>query len=80
MVNWLLKKTRDPVSEINKEEYEALAAKDSVSIVYHGDFASAEGNEVLNKIAMADDYNSISIFIQLIIGEKILAKMQELLK
>lgn len=63
MVNWLLKKTRDPVSEINKEEYEALAAKDSVSIVYHGDFASAEGNEVLNKIAMADDYNSISIFI-----------------
>ena len=41
MVNWLLKKTRDPVSEITSEQYEGLAASGSVSIVYHGDFTSA---------------------------------------
>ena len=60
MTNWLLKKTRDPVSEITTEQYEALAASGSVSIVYHGDFKSAENaGEILNKIAISDDYNSI---------------------
>ena len=58
MLNWLLKKTRDPVSEIDAEKYATLAASGAVSIVYHGDFASAESAEILNKIAAADDYNS----------------------
>lgn len=59
MLNWLLKKTRDPVVQIEKEGYEKLASSDSVSIVYHGDFSTAEGANVFNQIALADDYNSI---------------------
>lgn len=58
MVNWLLKKTRDPITEINKEQYEALASSGTVSVVYHGDFASAEGSDILTKIAVGDDYNT----------------------
>lgn len=58
MINWLLKKTRDPVSEIDAEKYATLASSGAVSVVYHGDFANAEGAEILNKIAAADDYNT----------------------
>lgn len=58
MLNWLLKKTRDPVTEINAEKYAQLAQEGGVSVVYHGDFASAEGAQTLNSIAAADDYNS----------------------
>ena len=58
MLNWLLKKTRDPVVQIDKEAYEKLASASSVSIVYHGDFSSAEGASILNELALADDYNS----------------------
>lgn len=61
MVNWLLKKTRDPVVEITQEQYEALASTAAASIVYHGDFAAAENAGILNTIALADDYNSITL-------------------
>lgn len=63
MVNWLLKKTRDPVSQIDKEQYEALASKGGVTVVYHGDFSACENANILNKIAVADDYNSIILII-----------------
>lgn len=58
MVNWLLKKTRDPVVQIDKDAYEKLSASERISIVYHGDFQSAEGASVLTQIAAADDYNT----------------------
>lgn len=63
MLNWLLKKTRDPVTEINAEVYAGLAEKGGVSIVYHGDFSSAEGAQTLSTIAVGDDYNSKKIII-----------------
>ena len=58
MLNWLLKKTRDPVTEIDAEKYGQLAQEGGVAIVYHGDFANAEGAQILSTIATADDYNS----------------------
>lgn len=58
MVNWLLKKTRDPVVQIDKEQYEKLQAAEGVSIVYHGDYSTAENSAVLKAIALGDDYNS----------------------
>lgn len=58
MLNWLLKKTRDPVTEIDAEKYAQLAQEGGVSIVYHGDFTSAEGAQTLATLAAADDYNS----------------------
>lgn len=57
MVNWLLKKTRDPVTELTKEQYEALSSE-SVSIVYHGDLSAVENAQILTNIAMKDDYNT----------------------
>ena len=63
MLNWLLKKTRDPVTEIDSYTYHGLAQKEGVSIVYHGDFASAKGAQTLNTIAVGDDYNSKKIII-----------------
>ena len=69
MVNWLLKKTRDPVVQIDKEGYEKLAAAGSVAFVFHGDLSTNAEAHVLNQIAMADDYNSIHHLIQPTIGE-----------
>ena len=76
MMNWVLKK-EDPVRKIDKEAYEKLASPDSVSIVYHGDFPSAEGNLILAEIALADEYNCKDMIIQLIIGELILVRKLE---
>lgn len=63
MLNWLLKKTRDPVTQIDAEKYASLASESGVSVVYHGDFANAEGAQVLNAIAIGDDYNSTFFII-----------------
>lgn len=39
MVNWLLKRTRDPVSQITAEKYAELEKSKGVNVVYHGDFS-----------------------------------------
>lgn len=36
MVNWLTKKTRDPLVPADQALYEQLSTQDKVSIVYHG--------------------------------------------
>jgi hypothetical protein len=59
MISWLTKRTRDPISEINAEAYAKLSEEKTTSVVYHGDISSAAGAEILNKLAIADDYNSI---------------------
>lgn len=59
MVNWLLKRTRDPVSQIDAEKYQALSGGKGVSIVYHGDFTTAKDASILSKYALADDFNGI---------------------
>ncbi len=58
MVNWLVKRTRDPVSEIDASRYQELQQGKGVSVIYHGDFAKADGAEILRQYATADDYNS----------------------
>ena len=63
MLNWLTKKTRDPVTQIDADKYAALASEGGVSVVYHGDFTSAEGAQTFNVLALADDYNSTSFVI-----------------
>lgn len=40
MVNWLSKKTRDPVVAIESSGLEALSSNGKVNIVYHGDINS----------------------------------------
>ncbi len=40
MVNWLSKKTRDPLVPADQATYEKLQSEDKVSIVYHGDASS----------------------------------------
>lgn len=57
MLNWLTKKTREPVSEITAEAYATLSSE-GTSVVYHGDFSSASGASILSDIAIADDYNN----------------------
>lgn len=56
-MNWLLKKTRDPLVQVDQAAYEKLQTEDKVSIVFHGDASSAEG-QIVSKLAVADDYNS----------------------
>ncbi len=43
MFNWLVKRTREPVSQITAEKYKELADAQGVSVVYHGDLSKAEG-------------------------------------
>ena len=57
MVNWLSKKTRDPVVAITTDELEGLASNGKVNIVYHGDINSENGQIVAN-LAKVDDFNS----------------------
>jgi thioredoxin-like negative regulator of GroEL len=65
LINWLLKKTRDPLVPIDQAGYEKLQTEDKVSIVFHGDASSTQG-QLVSKIAVADDYNSKKLIIQLI--------------
>lgn len=65
MLNWLLKRTREPLTQINAEQYEALASQSGVSIVYHGDIATSEQAETLKSLAIADDYNSKFVIMKL---------------
>lgn len=58
MVNWLSKKTRDPVTAISLAEIEALSGNNKINIVYHGDISSENG-QILANLAVADDYNGI---------------------
>ena len=60
-MNWLLKKTRDPLVPIDQAAYEKLQSDDKVSIVFHGDASSAEG-QIISKLAVADDFNSKKIY------------------
>lgn len=57
MLNWLLKKTRDPVVEISGEALAELKNSEKVSVVFYGSLDSPEG-ESIKQIAIADDYNS----------------------
>ena len=57
LLNWLLKKTRDPLVPVDEAGYEKLKSEDKISIVFHGDASSAEG-QIVSKLAVADDYNS----------------------
>ena len=67
MINWLLKKTRDPIVQIDKDAYEKLQ-ESGISIVYHGDINGAENAALLNQMAIADDYNSTSsVYISLLL-------------
>lgn len=59
MVNWLSKKTRDPVVAITADQLAGLAADGKVNIVFHGDITSQQGSSI-SAIAVADDYNSTS--------------------
>jgi hypothetical protein len=69
MLGWLLKRTRDPVSQIDAAQYEKLQSEQSTSVIYHGDFSTAQGAEILTKIAIGDDYNSIFfIYLRLLLG------------
>jgi thioredoxin-like negative regulator of GroEL len=62
LINWLLKKTRDPLVPIDQAGYEKLQTEDKVSIVFHGDASSTQG-QLVSKIAVADDYNSKKLII-----------------
>ena len=62
LVNWLLKKTRDPLVPTDQSGYEKIKAEEKVAIVFHGD-ASSEQGKVVAKLAMADDYNSTSFML-----------------
>ena len=55
------KKTRDPLVPVTQAEYEKLQTEEKVSIVFHGDAKSAQG-EIVSKLAVADDYNSNTLF------------------
>jgi thioredoxin-like negative regulator of GroEL len=57
LVNWLSKKTRDPVVAVDQAGYEKLQSEDKVSIVFHGDIKSTQG-QIVSKLAVADDFNS----------------------
>lgn len=57
MVNWLSKKTRDPVLPITPEQLEDLTTNGKVNIVFHGDLASESGQIIAN-LAKVDDFNS----------------------
>lgn len=76
MVNWLKKRVTDPVTELSKEEYEKLQDDDNdkVCVVFEGDIESESGKLFKNQ-AVKDDYNSISILIQLIsMSKKLIMK------
>lgn len=62
LVNWLLKKTRDPLVPLDQAGYDNLQTEEKVSIVFHGDASSTEG-QIVAKLAVADDYNSKKIII-----------------
>ena len=61
LLNWLLKKTRDPLVPVDEAGYEKLKSDDKVSIVFHGDASSAEG-QIVSKLAVADDFNSKKLY------------------
>ena len=56
-MNWLLKKTRDPLVPIDQAAYEKIQTEGKVSVVFHGDASSAQG-QIVSKLAIADDFNS----------------------
>ncbi len=57
MLNWLLKKTRDPLVSIDQAAYEKLQSEDKIAIVFHGE-ASSDAGKKIAKLAVADDFNS----------------------
>lgn len=61
LVNWLLKKTRDPLVPIDQAAYEKLASDSKVAVVFHGD-ANSEQGKIVSKLAISDDYNSNCMF------------------
>jgi len=63
MINWLVKRTRDPVSQIDAEKYKELSEAKGVSIVYHGDFKADKQATILSTYALADDFNSKNRYI-----------------
>jgi thioredoxin-like negative regulator of GroEL len=59
MVNWLTKKTRPAVVEIEASQLDDLASNGKVNVVLHGEIDSEQG-KLLQEIATADDYNCIN--------------------
>ncbi len=49
---------------VDEAAYEKLQTEDKVSIVFHGDASSTEG-QLVSKLAVADDHNSNKSLIQL---------------
>lgn len=56
LVNWLLKKTRDPLVPIDQAAYEKIQTEGKVAVVFHGDASSDQG-QIVSKLAIADDFN-----------------------
>jgi len=77
MVNWLNKKTRPAVTELEASQLGELSTNGKVNIVFHGDVANHEHGNLFKELATADDYNSIFAFIKLITAFKELNKLQE---
>ena len=63
MVNWLLKKTRDPVVTLEADKLDSLD-DGKVNFVFFGDLSSEQGS-AFSSIAAADDYNSTILLIKL---------------
>ena len=59
MVNWLLKKTRPAVTEVEASALSEIASNGKVSIVIHG-----ETTPGFEQLAVLDDYNSTFYMIQ----------------
>ena len=77
MVNWLNKKTRPAVTELEASQLEELSTNGKINIVFHGDIASHEHGNLFKELATADDYNSIFTFIKPITASKELNKLPE---
>ena len=74
MVNWLSKKTRDPIIAIEADKIESLS-DGKVNVVFHGDISSSEGS-AFAAIAAADDYNSTNSLTQLTTTSRNRAKLR----
>ena len=80
MVNWLNKKTKPAVTELEVSQLGELSTNGKVNIVFHGDVASHEHGNLFKELAIADDYNSIFAFIKLTTASKELNRLLEQFK
>lgn len=57
MVNWLLKKNREPFTTISSSDLQDLLRNGKVSIVYYGNINTHNG-KIIENFARVDDFNS----------------------